>query len=102
MEEVIRAGQKKILVTIHALTQMNKPDRLITHEEISTVVFEGEMIEDYPTDPRGHSCLMFGWGANQRAIHVVCAPKEEYLAIITAYVPTEEEWGKDFKRRKRG
>ncbi len=32
-------------------------------------------------------------------IHVVCAPREDYLAIITAYLPEAEEWSDDFKKR---
>ena len=32
-------------------------------------------------------------------IHVVCSPKDEYLAIITAYRPDAEQWTQDFRRR---
>jgi hypothetical protein len=31
--------------------------------------------------------LLLGFGDNNRAVHVVCSPKDEYLAIITAYLP---------------
>jgi hypothetical protein len=54
------------------------------------------VIEDYPEDPRGHSCLILGLGYNDRPIHIVCAPKEDYLAVITAYVPDPSEWLQDF------
>jgi len=37
-----------------------------------------------------------------RPVHVICSPKEEYLGIITAYVPTEDKREKTFKTRKRG
>jgi hypothetical protein len=30
---------------------------------------------------------------------VICAPKDEYLAIITAYLPDPTQWTSDFKRR---
>jgi len=56
------------------------------------VLDKGEIIEDYPEDPRGHSCLLLGKGTFERPVHVLCAPKDEYLAIITAYLPDEEEW----------
>ena len=39
------------------------------------------MIEDYPEDVRGHSCLILGRGNHDRPIHVVCSPKDGYLAI---------------------
>lgn len=56
--------------------------------------------ENYPDDVRGHSCLLLGYGENERPIHVVCSPKEEYLAIITVYLPYEEEWEDNFRTRK--
>lgn len=36
-----------------------------------------------------------------RTIHVVCAPKKDYLAVITAYIPTLDKWEKDFKCRRK-
>jgi len=61
----------------------------------------GELLEDYPEDARGHSCLLFGAGSDNRVIHVVCSPKDDYLAVITAYVPNPDEWEKDLKTRRR-
>ncbi len=49
---------------------------MITSDEIRTVIMQGEAIEDYPEDTRGHSCLLHGQGIDQRDIHVVCAPKK--------------------------
>ena len=92
-------AMRKIIYTPHALTQMSKPERLIRPEEIHAVLTNGEIIEDYPEDNRGHSCLMFGFGNDKRPIHVVCSPKDEYLAIITAYVPAPQQWTKDFRER---
>ncbi len=99
-EEILKAAQNRILYTRHALDQMNKPDRLISMKEVKSVVIMGEIIEDYPEDPRGHSCLLAGKGAEGRPIHVVCSPKKEYLAIATAYVPNREEWDVNFRVRK--
>ncbi|MBD2145470.1 DUF4258 domain-containing protein [Anabaena aphanizomenioides LEGE 00250] len=42
---------------------------------------------------------LLGFGDNNRAIHVVCSPKNEYLAIITAYIPEPTQWSSDFRRR---
>jgi hypothetical protein len=78
---------------------MSRPDRLITTSEIRSVIGYGEIIEDYPEDVRGHSCLIPGYGEGRRAVHVVCPPKDEYLAIITAYLPDADEWSDDFKVR---
>ena len=93
------AAKKKLLFLPHALRQMFRPDRMISSAEVRTVVTQGEVIEDYPEDPRGHSCLLIGYGDNERPVHVVCAPKEDYLAIITSYIPDIDEWSEDFKKR---
>lgn len=98
---VIEASEKKVLYTLHALQQMNKPERMISRDEVREVLKHGEIIEDYPEAERGHSCLMSGETALKRIIHVVCSPKPDYLAIITAYIPTEDEWEEGFKQRKR-
>ncbi|RTZ74956.1 MAG: DUF4258 domain-containing protein [Gammaproteobacteria bacterium] len=70
--------------------------------EVRQVLLEGSIIEDYPEDARGSSCLMLGFGTNERPIHVVCAAKQEYLVVITAYLPDPARWEPGFKRRKNG
>ena len=78
---------------------MGRPDRLITTADICSVIFDGDVIEDYPEDQRGHSCLLLGFDAADWAIHVVCSPKTEYLAIIMAYLPYEDDWSDDLRSR---
>ena len=78
---------------------MSRAEPLITPAEVEAVIGRGELLEDYPEDVRGHSCLLLGFGGGGRPVHVVCAPKEEYLAIITAYLPNPKQWSPDFKRR---
>ncbi len=98
---VKQSARKKIIYTLHAIDEMNAEDEIITIDEVRQVVFNGELIEDYPEDKRGHSCLMFGMPNDKRPVHVVCAPKEEYLAIITAYIPSLEKWETGFKTRRK-
>jgi hypothetical protein len=95
------AAAQKILYLPHALRQMSRLDRMITASEIRSVVEDGQVIEDYPEDQRGHSCLMLGYGTDNRPIHVVCSPKDGYLAVITAYIPDLRQWEIDFKTRKK-
>ena len=84
----------------HAVRQMSHQDRMIAPSAVEDVVFRGELIEDYPEDARGHSCLLLGFEVeSDLPIHVVCSPKDEYLAIITAYRPDAEQWTQDFRRR---
>ncbi len=97
--ELIRErASQRILFLPHAVRQMSRPDRMISTSDIRKVIEEGEIIEDYPEDIRGRSCLILGRGRSG-PIHIVCAPKDEYLAIITAYIPDEAQWSKDFRTR---
>ncbi len=103
LKSVREAARKKILFLPHAIRQMNLPERMISTDEVREVVFSGEIVEDYPEDARGHSCLMFvlTQGGKGRPVHAVCAPKDEYLAIITAYIPSLDTWEPDLKTRRR-
>jgi hypothetical protein len=94
------AAKKKLLFLPHAIRQMSRPERMITPQEVERVVMTGELVEDYPQDSRGHSCLLLGLGDGDRAIHVVCSPKEDYLAVITAYLPDTTQWSPDYRRRR--
>lgn len=93
------AGKKMMLFLPHAVRQMTRPDRMVESVEVRMVIENGQIIEDYPEDARGHSSLILGRGHQNRPLHVVCAPKDEYLAIITAYLPDPQEWSSDFKER---
>jgi hypothetical protein len=97
---VREAARKRRLYLPHAVRQMERPDRMITIAEVRDVIEHGEIIEDYPEDARGHSCLLLGRGDSDRPIHVVYAPKVDYLAVITAYIPDEKEWDSDFRVRR--
>jgi hypothetical protein len=92
------AGQR-ILYLRHAVIQMSRGDRMITTDDVESVIFRGEIIEQYPNDLRGRSCLMLGFDMNQSPVHIVCAPRSEYLAVITAYRPDSSKWDKTFRTR---
>ena len=101
LEEVKKAAERRIVYTEHALDEMNAEEEIISIDEIRQVISKGQIIEDYPEDKRGHSCLILSHTAKGRPVHVVCSPKEEYLGIITAYIPTLDKWKEDFKTRRR-
>jgi hypothetical protein len=101
LEVVREAARKRLLFLPHAIDQMNRPERMISPREVREVIFSGQLIEDYPEDPRGHSCLLSGLTHLNRIIHVVCSPKDAYLAIISAYVPEPDRWEENFTRRRR-
>lgn len=99
LTRVHAAAAQKVLFLPRAVHQMLRPDRMIHRAEVRQVIVDGEVIEDYPEDARAHSCLLHGCGDEGRPIHVVCTPREDYLAVITAYIPDKNEWCEDFKTR---
>lgn len=69
--------------------------------EIEDALLEGEILEDYPDDPRGESCLVLGYGEVGVPIHVVCGrTKQETLRIITVYIPSAPKWVDERTRRR--
>lgn len=99
IERVREVALRRLLFLPHAIRQMSRPDRIVTPAEVEAVVAMGDLVEDYPEDVRGHSCLLLGFGDGGRPIHVVCSPREDYLAVITAYLPDPSQWSSDFRRR---
>jgi len=72
-------------------------------EEIEEAIYEGAIIEPYPDDPRGASCLILGFTSGDRPLHVICGKLEEdEILIITAYEPDLKGWEADWKTRKKG
>jgi len=51
LEEVREAAEKRLLFLPHAIRQMSRPQRMISSDEVEVVVAQGELIEDYPSDP---------------------------------------------------
>ena len=77
--------------------------RKIEAEEIEEAIYEGTIIEPYPDDPRGASCLILGFVSGDRPLHVICGKiEEDEILIITAYEPNPREWEGDWKTRKKG
>lgn len=70
--------------------------------EIDTAILTGSIIEPYPDDPRGASCLILGFTEKERPLHIVCGNlDEDEILIITAYEPDPGEWKSDWKTRKK-
>jgi hypothetical protein len=69
--------------------------------EIREAIASGDVIEDYPDDKYGPSCLVFGFTGSQRPLHVQCShPSRPLIKIITVYEPKPDLWI-DFKTRRR-
>ena len=67
------------------------------HEAFAT----GEVIEDYPNDKYGPSCLVLGFTSERRPLHVQCSyPSRPLVKIITLYEPDPRLWI-DYRKRRR-
>lgn len=74
--------------------------RRISVQEIREAITVGEVIEVYPDDKYGPSCLIFGKTDAGRPIHVQCSdPSRPVVKIITMYEPDPALWA-DFKIRR--
>ncbi len=52
-----------------------------------------EVIEDYPEDKYGPSCLILGFTAKGRPLHVQCSyPSRPLVKIVTVYEPDPDLW----------
>ena len=74
--------------------------RHICVQELREASAVGEVIEDYPTDKYGSSCLVFGVTLAHRPLHSQCSyPSRPLVKIITLYEPDPQRWV-DFKMRR--
>ena len=59
-----------------------------------------EIIEDYPDDKYGPSCLVLGFTRARRPLHIQCSyPTRPLVKIITLYEPDPDLWI-DFRVRR--
>lgn len=74
--------------------------RHISVIEIREAIASGEIIEEYPDDKYGASCLIFGFTIKSRPIHIQCSyPSRPLIKIITVYEPDLNLWV-NFKNRR--
>ena len=76
----------------HALDQSIR--RAIRVAELEQALLgDSEILEQYPEDKYGPSCLLLGFTDAGRALHVVCStPARPILKIITLYEPDPVQW----------
>jgi len=92
----IQAGQFEF--SKHAVDQSIL--RQISVQELRDAIANGEIIEDYPEDKYGPSCLALGFTQAGRPLHFQCSyPSRPLVKIITLYEPDPAEWI-DFRVRR--
>lgn len=74
--------------------------RTILVVEVREAIEVAEIIEDYPDDKYGPSCLLLGKTLSGRSLHVQCSyPSRPLVKIITVYEPDPELWDNKKYRR---
>jgi hypothetical protein len=92
--------QNKWRISYHALKRLD--ERNIGLQDLLGALSKSEIIEEYPEDQRGSSCLLLCETLDGKRIHVVCSiDDEDYLVIITAYWPEQSKWIDERKRRRK-
>lgn len=92
----IQAGQFEF--SKHAVDQSVL--RRVSIQELREAIVIGEIIEDYPDDKYGPSCLILGFTRAGRPLHVQCSyPSRPLVKIITLYEPDPSRWI-DFRVRR--
>lgn len=100
MIEEIRKGFKenRYEYSLHAVDQ--SIIKYITRREIIEAVENAKIIEDYPDDKYGPSCLIYGKTILGRPLHIHCSyPLRPKIKIITVYEPDPNEWNEYQNRR---
>jgi len=73
----------------------------LTVSQLETVLSDCQILEHYPDDPRGESCLALGFMSEGTPVHVVCGRnRSKRLILITVYVPTMPKWIDPYTRKQ--
>ncbi len=74
---------------------------VITIFQLEFALSNCKIIEQYPDDPRGESCLVIGFTPEKLPVHVVCGKNPSgHLILITVYIPTMPKWRDPYTRNQ--
>ncbi len=96
-----RIREQRYEISVHAERE-RRNDGLLVSEIENSLLVHGELLEDYPDDPRGHSCLVLSFTASGQPIHTVWGfLPTGWIRLITVYVPELPWWVDPRTRRER-
>jgi len=100
IEEIrVKIERRQYEFSKHAVDQSIIRDISVAEIE-EAIAGRSEIIEAYPDDKYGPSCLIFGYTRAGRPLHVQCSyPDRPVIKIITLYQPGQDLWI-DFRIRK--
>ena len=101
--EILNAIRRKIRIGQVEFSQDAADQSIIrgiSMQDFRDAMEQSEVIEDYPHDKYGPSCLVLGFTLSQRPLHIHCSyPMRPIIKIITLYEPEPSRWI-DFKVRR--
>lgn len=101
LKATLAAG--RMVTTFHANREAKAETLNLTYVRES-VILNGDLIEDYPTDPRGPSCLMLSFLTDGRPVHTCWGlhPVLQLVTLITVYRPDLQphKWSPDWRSRR--
>ena len=100
LEEIrIKISRRQYEFSKHAVDQSIIRDISVAEVE-EAISGRSAVVEDYPKDKYGPSCLILGFTKAGRPLHIQCSyPSRPLIKIITLYEPDPDLWF-DFKIRK--
>ena len=93
----IKEKVRKQAYDLSSHAHRERQEEQITISEIEKALLVGDIIEKYPSDPRGGSCLVAAKVEN-KPLHIVCGLRSNRLLIVTVYKPKLPTW-KNYKIR---
>ena len=73
----------------------------LTLAEIEEALLSGLLLEQYEDTGRGESCLVVGFTAQGKPLHIVCGEIDNRVVIITVYIPIPPKFKNPYQRGAR-
>ena len=70
----------------------------LTVAEIEEALLSGLLLEQYEDTGRGESCLVVGFTAQGKPLHIVCGEIDNRVVIITVYIPIPPKFKNPYQR----
>ena len=66
--------------------------------DVEEALLSGRILENYPEDKRGESCLVVGFSDSGVPVHIVCGERDGKVVIITVYIPRPPKFKTPYER----
>lgn len=73
----------------------------LTVAEVEEALLTGRILEQYEDTGRGKSCLVTGFTATGKPIHIVCGMRGNWLVVITVYIPRPPKFKTPYERSEK-